>query len=179
MWIFGYGSLVFRPGFTHLERQDAYVKGWVRRWWQASPDHRGTPEAPGRVVTLQQQAKGRCWGSAYHVSSNDVDEVLSALDYREKAGYVRHRCRITLPRRAAGSAWPEALLYVASPDNPNFIGAADPDEMAAHIARSHGPSGANADYLLDLAEALRTMGADDPDTFDLERRVRRLLGTST
>ena len=84
-WIFGYGSLLWRPGFRFAERQPAVLRGWMRRFWQASPDHRGAPEAPGRVVTLRRAADSSCWGMAFRVAGPDRADVLAALDHREKA----------------------------------------------------------------------------------------------
>jgi cation transport regulator ChaC len=72
-WIFGYGSLVWRPAFPHRRRRPASIRGFCRRFWQASTDHRGTPEAPGRVVTLIESPGDRCWGMAYEVDGGELD----------------------------------------------------------------------------------------------------------
>src|SRR5690606_19916645 len=64
-WIFAYGSLLWRPDFPYNQRRRAAVRGWRRRFWQASPDHRGRPEAPGRVVTLIAEADALCHGLAF------------------------------------------------------------------------------------------------------------------
>ncbi len=169
-WIFGYGSLIWRPDFPHAERQPAAIRGWVRRFWQASPDHRGTPDAPGRVVTLVPREGAVCDGAAYRVSARDWPEVGARLDHRERAGYRRHEVEIALfdGRRVPG------LVYVAGPSNPNFIGPAPLAQMAAHIAARRGPSGTNREYLDRLARSLREMGAHDPHVFALERATGRI-----
>jgi hypothetical protein len=80
VWIFAYGSLIFRPGFAFTERRRAFVRGFARRFWQASPDHRGVPDAPGRVVTLVPAETATCGGCAYTVPAAHAAEVLDALD---------------------------------------------------------------------------------------------------
>ena len=140
MWIFGYGSLVWRPALPFSERRVAYIEGWARRFWQGSPDHRGVPEAPGRVVTLVPNPGGDCWGVAYRVPAKRRVEVLEELDYREKEGYERLFVDIFLQRpdeRVRG------LMYVATPTNPNYLGPATMEQLVAQVMRSHGPSGTN------------------------------------
>ena len=87
LWIFGYGSLVWRPAFPHSEKRPAWVSGWSRRFWQGSTDHRGVPGAPGRVVTLirSQDPAAICWGMAYLVEPGAEDGVLAGLDDTEGA----------------------------------------------------------------------------------------------
>lgn len=165
-WLFGYGSLIWRPDFAYRERLPASIDGWMRRFWQASPDHRGTPAAPGRVVTLLR-ADAVCHGMAYRIAGEVFAPIKAALDHREKAGYVEHIVPIAL----SDGRVVEGLVYVAGPDNPNFIGPAPVAQMAAHIADSRGPSGENTEYLVNLARALREMGADDPHVFELERAL--------
>ncbi len=79
-WIFGYGSLVWRPAFDHVEQAPGFVRGFARRLWQGSPDHRGVPNAPGRVVTLVPEADAVCWGMGYRVEPGAWEEVLRVLD---------------------------------------------------------------------------------------------------
>ena len=67
LWLFGYGSLIWRPASPFVERRPASARGYARRFWQGSTDHRGVPEAPGRVVTLLPSAGDRCEGVAYRV----------------------------------------------------------------------------------------------------------------
>lgn len=169
MWIFGYGSLIWKTGFEWVERRTGYVDGWERRFWQWSVDHRGVPEAPGRVVTLIPQARGRVWGVAYRIDPEMADHTLERLDYREKGGYERHFATVHAGTEVVTS---EALMYVATADNPNWGGPMELEEIARTIRRSHGPSGPNLEYLLRLAEALREMKAADEHVFALERLLR-------
>ena len=67
MWVFGYGSVIWKPAFEFVESVPATLSGYTRRFWQGSPDHRGTPEEPGRVVTLVAELHGICHGRAFHI----------------------------------------------------------------------------------------------------------------
>ena len=164
-WVFGYGSLIYKVDFPYLRREVAAVTGWQRRFWQGSHDHRGTPEAPGRVVTLVPAAGAVCRGVAYLVEH----AVFEHLDHREKNGYQRHAVAIEL---AADGAAVSGVLYVADEDNHAYLGPAGPEEVAAHIAAATGPSGSNRDYLLQLAAALRELGEHDPHVAELEALLR-------
>ena len=123
--------------------------------------------APGRVATLASEAGASCWGMAYRVAAAARGEVLAILDQRESGGFERHEVQVRLPSGAALAA----LVYVAGPGNPNYLGPAPPDAMAAQIHRSEGPSGPNSEYLLRLAQALREMGGEDPHVEDLVARL--------
>ncbi len=164
-WVFGYGSLIYKVDFPYRQREVASIEGWERRFWQGSHDHRGTPKAPGRVLTLVSSPGRRCLGMAYLVEH----EVFEHLDHREKNGYERREMQIRL--RESGDRV-TGLTYFAGPDNPAWLGPAPIDDIARHIDHSHGPSGSNRDYLLDLARALRKLGADDSHVFALEGKLR-------
>ncbi|WP_336365516.1 gamma-glutamylcyclotransferase [Marinobacter sp. C2H3] len=170
IWLFGYGSLIYKVDFPYLERRPAAIRGWARRFWQGSHDHRGTPEAPGRVVTLIEAPGTECRGMAYRVSP----EVFEHLDEREKNGYLRFSTPMTFDDGTRA----EGLVYIATPDNAAFLGDAPESAIAGQIARAHGPSGANADYLLQLADSLRALGDDCPHTFAIEAHLRPLLAES-
>ncbi len=161
-WVFGYGSLIHKVDFPFIRREVASIGGWVRRFWQGSHDHRGTPEAPGRVVTLVPRPGWICRGMAYLVEH----QVFDHLDHREKNGYERHILDMTL--HDSGETV-NGVVYLASQANPAFLGPADMREMAQHIDSAHGPSGSNRAYLLRLAESLRDIGEDDAHVFELER----------
>jgi len=169
-WVFGYGSLIWRPDFSYLEAADGCIEGWMRRFWQASPDHRGTPSRPGRVVTLGADPAGVCFGRAYRVDAGDREAVLVTLDRRECAGYALHSVSVLL---SDGREVP-GLVYVAGPDNPNFLGSAPLEEMAGQVLGASGLSGANREYVLELDRALSEMGHPDPHVRQLADRVRAL-----
>lgn len=161
-WVFGYGSLIWKQDFPYLESRPGYITGWARRFWQGSHDHRGLEHDPGRVVTLVPAPAERCHGRAFLVEP----EVFDHLDHREKNGYERIAVEIVF---AFGSA--RGVVYRASEDNPAYLGPAPLAQLAAQINRCAGPSGANRDYVLELARALRSMGYADPHVFDVEAAV--------
>jgi cation transport regulator ChaC len=169
-WIFGYGSLIWRPAFPFEERRPAFIRGWTRRFWQESTDHRGTVEQPGRVVTLLARPQTICWGAAYRVHSNHLEGVLEALDAREQQGYERRRTKLHIREYNDELRVVEDVhLYVATQENPHFRDAESEEEIAEVVRVSHGPSGANVDYVLQLADALESMGVED-------HHVSRLAG---
>ena len=169
VWLFGYGSLIFKADFPFIERRSASITGWSRRFWQGSHDHRGTPEAPGRVATLIETPQARCKGMAYLVSP----EVFEHLDFREKNGYLRFCTEITFD----DGHHAQGLVYIATPDNSAFLGPASESDIALQIAAATGPSGPNADYLLHLAESLRSLGDHDAHVFEIEIQLRLALNT--
>ena len=166
LWLFGYGSLIFKDDFPWRDRRPASIDGWTRRFWQGSHDHRGTPSSPGRVATLVEEAGATCHGIAYCVDS----EVLGHLDLREKNGYLRFMTTLTFADRPAEAG----LVYIATGDNAAWLGPAPEAEIARHIAGAAGPSGSNADYLLALAAALRTMSVTDDHVFAIERHLGKI-----
>lgn len=169
-WIFGYGSIIWNPSFAYLERSVATARGWKRRFWQGSTDHRGVPEFPGRVVTLARDRRQLCAGMVYRVDPVGLERIIEELDYREKGGY--HRVQLEL--ELADGRTVEALTYVAGPGNPNYLGAGAPTAVARQILRAVGPSGHNLDYLQRLARVLRELGIADEHVFGLERLCQRL-----
>ncbi|GHB34131.1 gamma-glutamylcyclotransferase [Salinicola rhizosphaerae] len=168
VWLFGYGSLIWKADFDYLERRPASIRGWTRRFWQGSHDHRGTPDAPGRVVTLVPEDGAICHGMAYRIPPS----VFGPLDIREKNGYLRVITPMAFEDAATDApAQAEGVVYLAGEDNAAYLGPAAEVEIARQIAASHGPSGPNRDYLLNLAAALRELGFDDAHVFELERAV--------
>lgn len=166
-WIFGYGSLIYKVDFPFIRREAATLYGWERRFWQGSHDHRGTPEAPGRVVTLTAKPEHPCKGIAYLVD----ESVFEHLDHREKNGYERHESDLLLHKR---NQTIQATFYIARRDNPAFLGDAPMAVLASHIAAARGPSGENSEYLLALASALRCLDDHDAHVFELEHALLSL-----
>lgn len=169
MWLFGYGSLIWNPGFAYRRREKARLAGWSLRFWQSSEDHRGTPERPGRVATLVPDRQGWVTGALY-LLEGDPQEVLAYLDHREKGGYRRERLQVT-------AAWGQhaALAYIGPTSGEQFVGPEDESHTAQVIASAVGPSGANRDYLLALQRALAEFGERDPH---VDRLVAQLAVAS-
>jgi glutathione-specific gamma-glutamylcyclotransferase len=169
IWLFGYGSLIYKVDFPILDSRPASIKGWKRRFWQGSHDHRGTPEKPGRVATLIEAAGEQCFGMAYQVT----EEEFEHLDHREKNGYLRFEVDINFTDSNPLQS-KKGLVYIAPTDNEAFLGAAEELEIAQHISQSTGPSGDNSEYVYLLAKALKKMRVDDPHLFSIEGYLREL-----
>lgn len=168
VWIFGYGSLLWRPGFPYVEARTARVVGLSRRLEQGSPDHRGTPERLGRVATLVPDPDGHVGGLVYALPPAEADAILAALDEREQGGYDR----VTIRAELHGEETIEAITWIARPGNPWHLGPAPFEKMLADVLEAHGPSGANVEYVLRLEEMLRALGFHDDHVSALAEAVR-------
>jgi cation transport regulator ChaC len=166
-WLFGYGSIMWKTGFEYEARELCLVRDKTRRFWQGSTDHRGTPEFPGRVVTLIDSPGEICWGIAYRLADSRVGQIVRGLDYREKGGYARANVLLELNNGKTI----QAITYQAEPDNPNFLGSASTDEIAQQIAISSGPSGTNKEYILRLARILAQNNIQDLHVSELASLV--------
>lgn len=177
MWVFGYGSLVWKVDFPYERKLVGYVKGFMRRFYQHSTDHRGTPDNPGRVVTLipSQNSEDQVWGVAYKIREQDIDFVVKHLDYREKGGYKR--ANITFYPKSELDAPFDITIYVGTADNFQFAGEAKIEEIARQIVNSKGPSGTNVEYVCNLAKAMREIAPHvlDEHLYSIEERVLNLL----
>jgi len=183
LWIWGYGSLIWKPAFPHTQSYKGFVRGWKRRFYQGSKDHRGTEEKPGRVVTLlpaSPRTDGKeaiTYGMVYRVEPLHVESVLKYLDFREKGGYSQLMLDVIIDdaRASPDLKSVKALTYTATEGNEDYLGPAPLECIGAQIFLSEGPSGKNIEYLLRLAEHLRLHDLADPHVFELESFVKTLI----
>lgn len=167
LWVFGYGSLIWKPGFEFAEKRLASVGGYHRRFCQASHDHRGTPDRPGRVVTLAADPGSECEGMAFRLEES-VEAVLRLLDIREQDGYERQ----SLTLRFKDGTAEEGVTWIAVEGNPSWRGGESTDEIAQLIAHRNGPSGSNREYLFELQRALIEVNIVDNYIAELCKQVR-------
>lgn len=169
-WVFGYGSLMWRPGFSYLTRSPAVLHGRRRAFCIYSVHHRGTYERPGLVLGLT--GGGSVRGAAYQVADADWPEVYAYLMEREQPTetYVEAQVRVRLP----GGANVTALTFLSDRGHAQWAGDLTLDQQAAMIAGATGVSGRNIDYLRDLVGHLRADGARDRVMESLLARVEAL-----
>lgn len=170
LWVFGYGSLIWHPGFPVAERRIARLDGWHRSFCMRSIHHRGTVDHPGLVLALDRADGASCTGVAFRVTPGEEAATLTALRERElvSSAYLE----LTLP--VATDAGPvDALAYVIDPDHVQYCHL-DPEEQARIIASATGGRGPNRDYLWSTAAHLAELGIGDPDLEWLAARVRDL-----
>ncbi|KAL4559201.1 hypothetical protein LXL04_031335 [Taraxacum kok-saghyz] len=202
MWVFGYGSLIWKSGFQYDDRVVGFIKNYRRVFYQGllppsiltffnvkqsqliimfiagSTDHRGTPEYPGRTVTLEPAEGEVCWGVAYKISRKEDQEVaLTYLEVREKQYDKKAYVDFFTEPSASSPAITGVMLYIASPDkaNKNYLGPATVEEIAKQIVNAEGPSGPNRDYLFNLEKTLLEMGCKDEHVIKIADHARKLI----
>jgi cation transport protein ChaC len=168
LWVFGYGSLMWRPGFAFIERRNGLVRGWRRRLCIYSWVHRGTPERPGLVLGLDRG--GACHGAAFRVAAAAREATIAYLREREQVTsvYLERKVRVLLWEGAVV----EALTYVADRRHPQYAGALDREELLRLTSAAVGGSGANADYILNTVAHLEEVGIKDATLEWLAERLR-------
>jgi cation transport protein ChaC len=156
-WVFGYGSLIWRPGFAHLETRRARLFGYRRSLCIYSFIHRGTRERPGLVLGLDRG--GSCVGLAFRVDGAARDEVISYLREREQVTSVY--LEKTLTARLETGETVETVAYVADRAHEQYAGALSETEAAALVHGAVGQSGRNEDYVSSTVEHLHRLGIRD------------------
>lgn len=172
LWVFGYGSLMWNPGFPAVEQAPARLAGWHRSLCIYSVFHRGTPEAPGLVLGLDRG--GSCRGLAFRVLAADRDAVMAYLREREQVTAVYREIVRPVRIEDGSGRVVEAVTYVADRRHEQYAAGLDPAEVERLVRRSRGHSGPNPDYVLATVAHLTTLGIPDPA---LQRLAARLAAT--
>jgi glutathione-specific gamma-glutamylcyclotransferase len=171
VWVFGYGSLIWDPGFPVAERRIARLAGWHRSFCMWSIHHRGTPEAPGLVLALDRADEANCAGVAFRIVPGAEADTLATLRERELVSSAYLETIQTVETEAGPVA---ALTYVVDRAHVQYCGDLALDEQAKVIARATGGRGPNRDYLWSTVAHLAELGILDPDLEWLAAEVRRL-----
>jgi cation transport protein ChaC len=158
LWVFGYGSLMWRPGFPFVESCHAQLYGYHRSLCILSHVHRGTPQKPGLVLGLDRG--GRCHGVAFRVATEEAETTIHYLREREQVTSVYLERR--LPVRFKDGRTVIALSYVADRKHPQYAGRLDFGSVIGMVRAGEGISGRNPDYVRSTYEHLLGMGVIDP-----------------
>lgn len=170
LWVFGYGSLMWRPGFSFAEKVPARIIGVHRSLCVYSFVHRGTPERPGLVLGLDRG--GACRGIAFRVAAADRAETVAYLRGREQVTKVYREAVRDVALMGNPERRVAALCYVVDRSHPQYAGRLSLAEQLHHIRSAHGQSGANPDYVLSTVAALEAMGCRDEELHRLAERLR-------
>lgn len=171
LWVFGYGSLLWNPGFEPAETVKAVLHGYHRSFCMLSIHHRGTETHPGLVLALDQDANARCTGQGFRVRDGEEDTVITMLRERElvSSAYLE----VNLPIHLDDGREIEAVTYVIDPDHQQYCHF-PLEKQAQMIASAIGGRGPNREYLANTSAHLQTLGINDPDMEWLNARVSEL-----
>lgn len=158
LWVFGYGSLMWSPGFAFAERSIGLLRGYHRALCILSTRHRGTRRRPGLVMGLCRG--GSCWGMAFRVRARDVPAALRRLWNREMPRRV-YRARL-VPVRVSRGRRVRALAFVADPAHPQFVRELDLHGRAQLVAQGVGGRGACTEYVRSTLQHMAELGVGDP-----------------
>lgn len=180
-WIFGYGSLVWNPGFKYDEKVIGFIKGYRRVFDVACFDHRGTPQHPARICALEQYDGAVCWGAAYCVRGGAENEK-AAMEYLERRE-CEYDQKILVDFYKEGDSEQSFLtgviVFTSTQDkvsNKYYLGPAPLEDMARQIANANGPCGNNRDYIFLLEKAMFDIGHEDESVIELANEVKKVLG---
>ena len=172
LWVFGYGSLLWNPGFPVAEQRLATLRGSARSFCMSSIHHRGTEEKPGLVLALDPHDGAACNGLAFRVPDAEAEATIAYLREREliSSAYVERLLTITLDDGSNVTA----LVYVVDTDHVQYVGGMPLEEQAAIIASAIGGRGPNTEYLWNTVAHLEELGIGDADLAWLAGRVREI-----
>ena len=170
-WVFGYGSLLWNPGFVPEQSHRAVLTGFRRSFCMWSIHHRGTPSQPGLVLALDRAERGSCEGMALKVAGRDAELTLQELRRRELVSSAYHEETIRI--RIAGVGEVEAVAYIVDRNHRQYC-RLRPEEQARIIASASGGRGDNRDYLERTVARLNELGIGDPDLDSLLGRVHAI-----
>lgn len=172
LWVFGYGSLLWNPGFPVAEQRLATLHGFARSFCMSSIHHRGTEEKPGLVLALDPQEEAHCHGLAFRVPDDAAADTVAYLRDREliSSAYVERLVPLTLKDGSEVTA----LVYVVDTEHWQYVGGMPLEEQAEIIATAVGGRGPNTEYLWNTVAHLEELGIGDKDLAWLAARVREL-----
>ena len=170
LWVFGYGSLMWRPGFSFLERVEARLIGAHRALCVYSFVHRGTPERPGLVFGLDHG--GTCRGMAYRVAAAERASTIAYLRAREQVTMVYRECLRRVWLKGEPERQVTALCYMVDRSHPQYAGRLSLEQQLHHVRQGHGQSGANRDYVVATVAAMEALGLRQSDLHLLAARLK-------
>lgn len=176
MWVFGYGSLMWDPGFEHAETRIARLHGYARSFCMWSIHHRGTVEKPGLVLALDEHPGASCDGLAIRVCEGHEHAALNYLREREliSSAYVEK----ILPIELVDGGSVDAVTYVIDAQHDQYCGGMALHEQAEIIATAIGGRGPNPDYLFNTVSHMAEIGIADPDLEWLAKRVQQICAAA-
>ena len=169
LWVFGYGSLMWRPGFDFTEKAQAALIGAHRSLCIYSFHHRGTPEHPGLVLGLDEG--GACRGLAFRIPSEKADPTLDYLRKREQVTEVYVEAMKPVSLLDGSGREIEALCYVVDRAHPQYAGRLSLERQAELVRKAVGLSGNNVDYVLNTVRHLEEVGIHDVELMALAQRL--------
>jgi cation transport protein ChaC len=165
LWVFGYGSLMWRPGFEFIEQVPARLIGEHRALCVYSFDHRGTPEKPGLVLGLDRG--GACRGIAFRVAAKLRAETIEYLRGREQTTHVYREVMRSVWLENEGRERVSALAYVVDRGHVQYAGRLTLADQLRYVQQGHGRSGNNRDYVLSTVKSIEAQGFRDPQLHQL------------
>jgi cation transport protein ChaC len=169
-WVFGYGSLMWRPGFDFKERVPARLIGAHRSLCVYSFVHRGTAEKPGLVLGLDHG--GNCRGVAYRVDGAKREATVDYLRGREQVTMVYREAWRTVWLKNDPRSATSALVYTVDRGHPQYAGRLTPAQQVHFVRQGHGRSGINREYVLDTVKELEALGIRDDGLRHLARQLK-------